>query len=275
MRKSWKLLMACFRHVPFDFRTVICLLSIAYSVGHASPAESSEDQQLEAKTSEGNQQEKQSYKNLLPQIELTDLREKSSERRHGFDDEDRSFSEGTKLRNFASMTDLAKAILDYVEVPNALRDLLTSAKLSVRMQKDSKGWRPVRIDGDPYLRAIFYESWIYLSKGSEFRRVLENLSYSTVRFEVNLIVSSSLAIDEKPQSKIQGNFIVLDLNLKRSTAKEWKLLSAWLANGDPVFGLNVIGLALYVYDAYKSRNRDDPILIRLQQSPAYKAPVRS
>lgn len=277
MRKSRKILSACLGLPVLDITLVLCLVSVPYPGSNANAAESIDHgkQPPKAKISEKNGSDKPGYQSLLPQTEVVDLKEEPGERRHGFDDEDRSFSEGMKVRNFSSMEELAKAIPDYVDIPNAVRDLLTTARLSVRMQRNAQGWRPVRIDGEPYLRAIFAESWIYLSKQSEFRRILENIDYPSVRFEVNLSVQSSLAIDEKPRSRIQGNFIALEMALKRSTSKEWMLLSAWQqANGGALVGLNVVGLALYVYDAYKNRNREDPILLRLQQSPAYKAPVR-
>lgn len=250
-------------------------LCLSYDSGAraAEPIENSQ-QKPEGKSAETSQSEKPRYENLLPQTEVFDLREKADAKRHGFDDEDRAFSEELKSKNFNLMKNLAEAIPEYVDAPNAVRELLTRAKLRVRMRHTSQGWRPVRIDGEPYLRAIFAESWIYLSKQSDFRRILENIDYPSVRFEVDLRVASDLAVDEKPRSRIQGNFIALDLALRRSTAKEWKLLSAWKENNVAMVGLNAIGLALYAYEAYKSRNKEDPILPQLRQSPAYKAPVR-
>lgn len=277
MGKIRKLEFVHLAQVTFDISLVLCLLFIPSAEVRANEEEALEDTQRppDVITSKGFEPEKLSYQNLLPQTEVREFRPKLSEERHGFDDEDRSFSDDLKNRDFASMTGLAKAFLEYIDVPNSVLALLTTAKLSVRMQRDSQGWRPVRIDGDSYLRAIFAESWLYLSKQSEFRRVLEKIEYSSVRFEVNLRVSSSLAVDEKPQSRIQGNSIAIDLQLKRSTAKEWKLLAAWQDNGGVALGIDVIGLAVYAYEAYKNRNKEDPILLWLQRSPAYKAPLRS
>ncbi len=275
MNKIHSLIFVNLLHVTFILSLVLCTLISPIPECQANELHPQEHLQrlADIKPGERNAPER-NYQNLLPQTEVRDLREQSAERRNGFDDESRSFSEESKFRNFASMTDLVKAIPEYVDVPNAVRAILSTAKLSVRMRKDSQGWRPVRIDGDPYLRAIFFESWLYLSKQSEFRRILDKIEYSSIRFEVNLTVLSSLALDDKPQSRIQGNFIALDMQVKRSTAQEWKLLAAWQTAGVAAFGLDVIGLAVYAYEAYKNRNREDPILLRLQQSPAYKAAIR-
>lgn len=276
MRKSWKLVFTCFTLAMLEISTIFSAILKPSWASQATATETTKPRppSTEATTSEQSQLENPSYKKLLPQTEVTDLNEKS-EAPSGFDDEDRSFNEETKSKNLAAMTELAKAIPDYVDTPNSVRNLLSSASLTVRMKRTSEGWRPVRIDGEPYLRAIFSESWIYLSKQSDFRRALEKIDYSSVRFEVKLTVLSSLAFDEKPRSRIQGNFVALEITNKKSTAKEWQLLAAWQRAGAGAgLGINVIGLAQYAYDAYKNRNREDPILLRLQQSPAYKAPLK-
>lgn len=229
----------------------------------------------DSKPRERNQPPKPIYQDYFPKAEISDLQEKSDKRTQGFDDEDRSFSEDVKNRNLKEMEDFATAIPEYVDVPNAVRALLTSASLSVRLQRTDQGWRPVRIAGEPYLRAIFLESWTYFSKQTDFRRALEKIDYPAVRFQVNLTVVSSLAFDQKPRPRIQGNFVALELVRKRATAKEWPLLASWIAAATgPVFAVDFLALANYIYDTYKNWNREDPVLLRLRQSPAYRAPLK-
>lgn len=277
MSKILKILTLCLGLATLEVALKLCSVMTPYLHSRAESAESTAlaEKSADAKTTEEKPPATPSYQNLLPQTDIIDLQAKPDDTRSGFDDEDRSFSNELKAKNFSAMADFAKAIPEYVDVPNPVRALMTSARLVVRMKRTAQGWNPVRIDGDPYLRAIFSESWIYLSKQSQFRRTLEKIDYPSVRFEVNISVLSSLAFDEKPRLRIQGNFVHLETSCKKSTAKEWQLLSAWQnAGGSPELGLNVIGLANYVYEAYKNRNREDPILLRLQQSPAYKAPMR-
>jgi hypothetical protein len=204
----------------------------------------------------------------LPEISERNIRNSSS-----FDPENEGFSDSTKIRNFSKLSLFSRDLADLIFIPSAVAHLEPKGSVKARYSRNGKIWHVSQTVGDPYYRAILYETLNALSSQNYGVINLASSEFDSVRIFFDFRTISVSDQTTKPLDiKIDGNKIHIHVTYQSADPK-WKMLTVSPV-GQPA--LNLLGLGLVLVEPYLGTDpMVDPEVIRLRSSPAFRSPIGS
>jgi hypothetical protein len=151
-----------------------------------------------------------------------------------------------------------------LDIPLFLREVSGNAKAGARLVRDegaAAGWRFDWVDGDPYLRAVLFEAL----RAQKNQRVVLDLLTSWERTDVTIRLKQRTVVAHETTDKFRE-----DLTFGVGTIE----VTRTVFTGPSVARYGGGGIPLPDEEAKRAKRRDRGQLRRLEESPAFNAPIR-
>jgi hypothetical protein len=188
-----------------------------------------------------------------------------------FDPENDGIPFATKTRHLSKLTVFAKDLAGLIAVPPALQKLEPSGSARVRFSRKSGEWQVTEAAGDPYFRALLYETLDALSPQTYGLVMLAATEFESVRVHFEFRTISVVDQTTKPiDVTIDGNKIFIVMTRQDADPK-WQMLTASPA-GLPA--VNLLGIGWVLARPYIEADPNADIEVkRLRLSPAFIRPI--
>ena len=235
------------------------------------------------------------YQDILPQMPTgfamkesdktipgsTNGSSKNGEIEFRYFDENEKLSAEERIKDTGEVQLFGKELIEQISIPFSLKEIVRSGEASVTFERSSDGekWSPVSAYGDPYFRAVLYETLLNMSPLSYGLQILSRTEINSVKIYLTYRTKMSMDATRKPASvEVNGRKIFLTIEY----AKDYDELSMFSVDEFGKHGeqpkvvpmINFLGIGMYaIKKASEDDLENDPELRKLRTSPAFVKPI--
>lgn len=196
-------------------------------------------------------------------------------RANSYDPEGDAFSYETKTKNLGKLEEFARELAENISIPSAVKAIEPSGGAFLRLSRNAGGWHVITVTGDPYFRAIIYETVSSLLSTSQALQLLSAVEYGSIRIYLSFSTVYGRAQTTNPRTtNTNANMVFINFAHKHVDAK-WQLaMPGRTPKGDDTVLLNLIGVGKLAMDAIRNADpAESGDAKRLRLSPAFLWPV--
>ena len=196
-------------------------------------------------------------------------------RADSYDPEGDTFSYETKTKNLGKLEAFARELAENISIPSAVKAIEPSGGAFLRLSRNAGGWHVITVTGDPYFRAIIYETVSSLLSTNQALQQLSAVEYKSIRIYLSFSTVYGRAQTAKPRTtNTNANMVFINFVHQHVDGK-WQLaMPGKTPKGDDTVLLNLIGAIMLARDAIKNADpAESGDAKRLRLSPAFLWPV--
>lgn len=180
-----------------------------------------------------------------------------------------------EVGNMPDVILVAREFMQHIEFPDELRKMFMSARGILRIKKQTDGhWAVHGLKGEPYLKALLFETYANISPDDIFWEMLDRLTYEELRlsFGFRVMPANDETVEEGMAYSHFGHRVEITRTFKVHSRK-WQMLAVDPSTALPA--LNVFGIAREAYMTATDKDPSQTIgIVRLRLSPGYKSEDR-